>query len=84
MSNIFPDRCARCGVEPLRSSMVSKFNTDTLCLACKADEKLAPGYRHADATEVEAVRHGDYNFPGVGLSAEDRTFLAARRELRKG
>ena len=36
------------------------------------------------AAEVEEahVRSGDYSFAGVGLSAEDLSFLAARRAAR--
>ncbi len=62
---------------------MSRFNTDTLCLACAADEKAAPGYAFADAAEVAAVRGGNFNFEGVGLSAVDAAFLAVRRAIRR-
>ena len=62
---------------------MSKFNTDTVCMPCKEDERLAPGYEHADKIEYEAVRAGVRNFPGVGLSAEDIAFLAERRAQRQ-
>ena len=73
--------CDRCFKETKVHTM-SKFNRDELCLACKADEKLAPGYRAADAAECSAVRSGDYNFAGVGLSATDQSFLAERLAQR--
>jgi hypothetical protein len=70
--------CARCGVEPF-AHVTSFFNTDVICLPCATDEQEAPGYVAAHAAEVAAVRAGDYNFPGVGLSPADAAFLAARR-----
>jgi hypothetical protein len=48
------------------------------------DERQAPGYARADVAELAAVRNRNYNFPGVGLSATDRQFLAERRAARKG
>ena len=78
----FPDTCERCGKQS-RATILSKFDTATLCLDCKADERLAPGYAAADAAEVAACRQGNYNFQGVGLSREDHQFLAERRRLRQ-
>jgi hypothetical protein len=74
--------CDRCGGDA-RISIMSKFNRDTLCTACKDDERLAPGYAFADAAEAAAVRGGNYHFAGVGLSAADESFLAARRAARR-
>lgn len=74
-------RCARCGAATTTHSM-SFFNTDDLCMDCKADEKLAPGYGSARAAEAAAVQAGNLNFAGVGLSAADEQFLAARRAAR--
>lgn len=74
--------CDRCKA-PLGASIMSKFDQAILCLACKADERLAPGYLLADEAEVAAVRRQEYNFPGVGLTAQDREFLAARLALRR-
>lgn len=76
-------RCDRCSTDIARSGYtMSKFNTETICFACKDEEKLAPGYRAADDTETKAVLAGDYNFRGVGLSAEDSAFLVERRKAR--
>jgi hypothetical protein len=77
----FPTHCARCGAR-LRDHTMSTFNTDTICSACAADERLAPGFRAARDAEEQACRGGDYNFPGVGLSAEDRAFLQMKRGTR--
>lgn len=73
------DRCRATG----RPMIMSKFNTDWICTDCKQDEKLAPGYAVADGAEFQACKRGERNFPGVGLSADDRAFLAARVEQRK-
>ncbi len=51
-------------------------------MSCSEDEQQAPGYVAARDAEREAVRSGDYNFPGVGLSTEDLAFLAHRRKAR--
>ncbi len=45
---------------------MSRFNTDCLCPECTAEEQRHPDYRKAADAEMEAVKHGDYNFPGVG------------------
>ena len=57
--------CARC----LRTTMVtvmSIFNTEILCPGCKDEEKNDPRYEDARRAEAEAVKAGDYNFPGIG------------------
>lgn len=74
--------CDRCG-SPLAARTMSKFNRDTICLNCKTDERDAPGFAQADAAEVAAVRSGQKDYPGVGLSEEDRKFLAQRLVARK-
>jgi hypothetical protein len=55
-----------------------------ICMPRLEDERQAPGYARADVAELAAVRNRNYNFPGVGLSATDRQFLAERRAARKG
>ena len=65
--NHWPTHCARCGADLAKtSSIMSKFNQDTICAACKAREGAHPDYKAADAAEVAAVRAGNYNYPGVG------------------
>jgi hypothetical protein len=60
-----PLKCARCGVVSTVTIM-SMFNTDTICMVCKQREKMHPKYNEAVTAELEAVRSGDYNFPGIG------------------
>lgn len=64
-------RCDRCGKT---ASVVtgSYFNTDTICDICEEREKAHPKYPEAKRIENEAVRAGNYNFPGIGLPPELR------------
>jgi hypothetical protein len=58
-------KCDRCGKEDCATTM-SMFNTDTLCMDCKAKERKHPGYEKARKAESNALLKGDYNFPGIG------------------
>ena len=61
--------CDRCGKET-GAITASFFNTDTICLACDAREREHPDFERARRIESEAVRRGDYNYPGIGLPAD--------------
>jgi hypothetical protein len=50
---------------------MSRFNTDVLCMRCIEEEKMHPDYPKAAAAELETVRRGDYNFPGIGWPGKD-------------
>jgi len=50
--------------------IMSRFNTDMICEDCEAKEKAHPEYQAAHDREVEEVRKGNYNFPGVGKPAD--------------
>ncbi len=71
--------CDRCH-KATTVTIMSRFNTDTICMSCEEDECQAPGYVEACRAETDAVRSGDYNFRGVGLSPTDAAFLAERRK----
>jgi hypothetical protein len=81
--DFWPKHCSRCHAS-LTICTMSVFNTDAICMACKLDEKQAPGYEAAADAEREACRQGNYNHPGVGLSALDKKYLAAKLAARKG
>lgn len=67
----FPDHCARCPADLRKtSSIMSKFNTDQICPACKTRERAHPDYAAADAAEISAVRAGEMNYPGTGRPAD--------------
>lgn len=75
--------CMRCNADLHRvPSTVSRFSTEEICLTCDQEERLAPNYAEAHRVEAEAVRRGDYNFPGIGLKPEDKAFLAECRAKR--
>jgi len=65
-------RCERCGVTTTLLTM-SRFNTQMICVArpdgqptCEQREKAHPAYPAAAHAELDAVRRGEWNFPGVG------------------
>lgn len=58
-------KCQRCSNETKAHTM-SMFNTQTICLECKAVERKHPRYEEACQAELEAIRRGNYNFPGIG------------------
>ncbi len=74
--------CDRCGM-PMGAHIMSKFDLAIICIPCKGDERQAPGYPAADEAEVSAVRRGELNFPGVGLTDLDREFLEKRLAERR-
>lgn len=71
-------RCGRCGVET-NITTGSFFDTTIICMDCRTLEQKHPAYEAAHAAETAAVRHGDYNFPGVGLPSDWRDFVAQQK-----
>ena len=65
------DQCPRCG-SVLSASIVSRFNTEVICLACEAKERAHPRYQEALAAERTALQSGDRNFRGIGLPSDLR------------
>ena len=45
----------------------SFFNTDVICMECKARERNHRGFNKAKEAEVEHIMAGNYNFEGIGL-----------------
>lgn len=58
-------RCHRCGTATT-THIMSRFNTDLLCMNCEEGERRHPDYDRARRAEEEAVRRGELNFGGVG------------------
>ena len=56
--------CERCLKETNTTSM-SWLNTEMLCMECKEEEKKHPQYEEAKKLELENVRNGNYNYPGL-------------------
>ena len=59
------DACDRCGQPTGGTTTMSVFNQDVICIPCKEEEKKDPDYDAAVRAENDAIRRGDYNFPGV-------------------
>ena len=57
-------RCERCFKDSIALSM-SWLNQDMLCLDCKEKEKSHPQYEEAKRVELEQVKNGNYNYPGL-------------------
>jgi hypothetical protein len=57
--------CDRCKKTSL-SLIMSRFNTDMICDDCENKEKNHPAYAEAVKAELNAVKSGNYNFPGIG------------------
>lgn len=58
--------CDRCGGSLKEGRTMSMFNTDCICLNCKAEEKKRKNYSEAVRADVDAIKNGNYNFPGIG------------------
>lgn len=58
-------KCDRCDKET-RMTIMSMFNTDILCMECKDAETKDPRYAQARKADEDAIRRGDFNFPGIG------------------
>lgn len=61
--------CPRCK-QRTDVTIMSRFNTQEICIACEKRERQHPDYQRAAEAELAAVRRGDYNFPGVGCPQE--------------
>lgn len=60
--------CDRCGVtDPQGAHIMSKFNTEWICIPCKKLEEAHPMYEMADKAERTQIRLGNYNYEGIGL-----------------
>lgn len=61
--------CDRCGGSLSAGRIMSMYNNDCLCMACKEKETKRSDYETARNAEAEAVKAGNYNFPGIGYPA---------------
>jgi hypothetical protein len=64
-----PRCCERCHA-PGVPLIMSRFNTQMICLPCETRERAHPAYAAAARAELEAVRRGERNFPGLGKPAD--------------
>ena len=60
-------RCHRCGQSSITGAhIMSRFNTDLICIGCSRKEKSHPDYRRATDAESAEVTAGNMTFPGIG------------------
>jgi len=60
------DNCERCGKPTSGHTIMSMFNEDIICMACKEEERKHPDYKKATDAELEALKGGNGNFKGIG------------------
>ena len=58
-------KCDRCHTPTTVTSM-SWFNTQMCCEDCLEKEQQHPDFKKAVQADENAVRAGDFNFPGIG------------------
>jgi hypothetical protein len=61
--------CARCTTHT-RTFVMSRFNTDLICIQCERTEREHPKYEEAYDTELQEVMRGNLNFEGIGLPTD--------------
>lgn len=64
-----PDKCPRCGGE-MGICIMSRFNTQMICMDCVQKEEKHPDYAKAKEAELKALKRGDYNFKGIGKPSD--------------
>ena len=47
--------------------IMSMYNEQVICPQCKEKERQRPDYREAVEADLDAIRHGNRNFKGIGL-----------------
>lgn len=61
------DHCDRCR-KPLNGCRIqSMYNSAVLCMECHDKETQRSDYQDAVQADRDAIRRGNYNFPGIGL-----------------
>ena len=63
------ERCDRCHVR-LTARIMSMYNDDVLCPECQEKEAQRSDYQDAVQADRDAIKRGDYNFPGIGWKAQ--------------
>jgi hypothetical protein len=57
--------CDRCGDSLAKGRIMSRFNTDCLCMDCSEKEKKDEDYEKAVKAEHEEIKKGNYNYKGI-------------------
>lgn len=62
------ETCDRCHGSLADGRIMSMFNNDCICLKCKDEERQRKDYKTAVQADHEAIKRGNYNFPGIGYT----------------
>ena len=62
--------CDRCHGSLASERKMSMFNEDYLCLSCIEKEKQHPDYEKAVQADIDEIKKGNYNFPGIGYHCD--------------
>lgn len=57
--------CDRCGGSLKDGRIMSMYNTECLCMACKEKETKLPDYHEALEAEHAEIKKGNYNYKGI-------------------
>ena len=57
--------CDRCGGDLKGGRIMSMFNEQCICMACKDKECKAPEYNKAVKADHDEIKKGNYNFKGI-------------------
>ena len=61
--------CDRCGTSlEGKGRIMSMYNTDCICMACKNAETKRPDYKMAQDAEISQIKAGNFNFLGIGYA----------------
>jgi hypothetical protein len=58
-------KCDRCGKSLDGGRIMSRFNTDCICIDCAQKEKSDPEYEKAVQAELKEIKKGNYGFKGI-------------------
>ena len=59
-------KCDRCGGSLECGRIMSMFNEDCICMDCHKKERELPEFKQALDAELEEIKRGNHNFPGIG------------------
>ena len=57
--------CDRCDGDLKSGRTMSMFNRDCICMDCKEKEKQDKDYPKAVQADIDEIKKGNYNFPGI-------------------
>lgn len=57
--------CDRCGGSLEKGRIMSRFNTECICMDCAEKEKKDKDYEKAVKAEYEEIKKGNYNYKGI-------------------